>query len=158
MLVALPDDLVQIDRLVADQRAQPEVVDDEQRRRGVAQHLAVVGPSARAARSWVSSSGALDVEHVVARTTCALTERLRDVRLADAGASDEQHVLVALDEAACREVDDLRLRDLGLKAKSKSSMRPRALEARAAQPHVELLAVAAFTLVGEQPVEKLTVR
>src|SRR2546423_534004 len=94
---------------------------------------------------------------MVAGTTCAMAERLRDVRLADARAADEQHVLVTLDEAARREVDDLRLRDLRVEVEVEVLERAHALEARAADPRLELLGVATLDLVGQDPEEEFAV-
>ena len=74
-----------------------------------------------------------DVEDVEAGAARAVTERLRDVRLADAGAPDEQYVLVPLDERAGREVDDLGLGHLRVEQEVEVLDRAHTLEARAAE-------------------------
>jgi len=52
----------------------------------------------------------------------------------------------------------LRLRDLRIEVEVEVFDRARTFEARATQSHVELLAVAALDLVGEQAKQKLAVR
>ncbi len=99
-----------------------------------------------------------DVDDVMTGAARALTERLRDVRLADARATDEQNVLLALAEAAGREIDDLRLRDLRFEVEVEVLERARVVEGSAPKPHLELLAVAALDLVGEQAKQRLAVR
>jgi len=80
-----------------------------------------------------------DVEDLVAHAAGAVTERLADMRLADAGRADQQDVLVALDEVAGREVDDLRARDLRVEGEVEGLKGPLVFEVGAAESQRELL-------------------
>lgn len=71
----------------------------------------------------------------MAHAAGTVTERLADVRLADAGRADQQDVLVALDEVAGREVDDLRPRDLRVEGEVEGLEVPLVFEVGAADPH-----------------------
>src|SRR5690606_40520504 len=95
-LIALSDDLVEVDRLVVDKRPEAEVVDDEEVGRGEAGHPAVeraVGPRGPELGQHVVGA---DVEHVMAGPAGSVAERLRDVRLADARPTDQEDVLAAV--------------------------------------------------------------
>lgn len=151
-LVALTDDLVEAHRLVALQRAQAEVVDDEQVGAGEARQAAVVGAVAARRAQLGQHLVRRDVEGRVPGDTGTATERLRDVALADAGLADEANVLAARDEGAGGELEDLGARHLRVEGEVEVLERALVLEARAPEPLVELLRVAALDLVGEQPI------
>ncbi len=107
-LVALTNDLVEIHGLLALERAQPEVVDDQEIGRREAQESAIVR-GIRAGRAELREElMRRGVEDGVAGDAGAMAERLREVILADAGLADEADVFLARDEGTRREVEDLR--------------------------------------------------
>lgn len=110
--------------------------------------------SARAARSLGEHVVRRGVEHVVAGEAGAVADGLRDVALADTGLADQQHVVVAGDEVGGREVDDLVFGDLRVEAEVEVLEGLATLEVCAAQARGRLLAVTAFDLVVEEPVEE----
>jgi len=138
-LIPLADHFVEVERFVVDQGAQPEVVDDQQIGGGEAQQLAVVGLIGAGHAELGEHIVGGDVEDLVAHAAGAVTERLADMRLADAGRADQQDVLVALDEVAGREVDDLRARDLRVEGEVEGLKGPLVFEVGAAESQRELL-------------------
>lgn len=86
-----------------------------------------------------------------------MTQRLREVALADAGRADKEHVLVALYEGARGEVEHLGLREARVEAEVEVLERLGVLEARPAEPETQLLRPSTLHLVVEHAEEKLEV-
>lgn len=145
MLIPAADRFVEVDGLLAGQGAQAEVVDDEQRARGVAQHLAVVARVGTRSADLQQHLVRRGVDDVVADDARAVADRLREMALADAGGTDEADVLAAVDEGTGREIDALGLGYLGVESEVEILDRLRVLEVGPAQAQVELLGVAVST-------------
>src|SRR5437867_4631126 len=157
-LVALADDLVEVHRLLALEGTEAEIVDDQQVRAREAGETAVEG-GVRPRRAELGEELVRrGVEDAVAGDAGAVAERLGEVALPDAGLTDEADVLPARDEGAGGELQDLGLRDRRVEGEVEVLDGLRVLEARAAEAHVELLRLAAFHLVGEEPVEEFARR
>jgi hypothetical protein len=80
VLVALADDLVEVDRLAAGERAEAEVVDDQQVRRREAEESPVVAAVSTGGSQLLEEVMRRHVEHGMAGATGAMPERLREVR------------------------------------------------------------------------------
>ena len=87
------------------------------------------------------------VDHGVAGAAGAVSECLGDVRFSDAGRADEQDVLSALDEGTGGEVDHLGLGHRRVECEVEVLERGAVLEAGAADPLLELLAIPPVDLV-----------
>ena len=81
-LISLTDDLVEIDGLVAFQRPEPEIVNDEQIRRGEPQDLLVVAPVGPGGSQLAEHLVRRDVAGRIADPACPLADGLGKMRLA----------------------------------------------------------------------------
>ena len=138
VLVALADDLVEVDGLLAGEGAEAEIVDNEQVRRREAEQAAVVAAVGAGGAELLHEILRRDVEHRVAGAAGAVAQGLGDVRFARPRGPDQQDVFVALDEGAGRQVDDLRLRHRRVEEEVEIFEGAVTLEAGAAQSLVEL--------------------
>src|SRR5690606_13366282 len=149
-LVALTNDVVEIDGFIAGQVTQAKIVDDEQVGAAVAGEFPFV--------RTVASSGAKLLEHlmrrrvddVISRHAGAVAESLGDVALAHAGLPDQADVLPLADETAGRQIDDLGLRYLRVEGEVEVFERLAVLEVGFPQATIELLGISALDLVGEE--------
>lgn len=88
--------------LVIAQRTQAEVVDNQQVGGGEAQHSTIVRAICPSCSELLEEVLGSDMKHAFPKSAGAVTERLCDVRLADAGRFEQEDVLTLLDEAARR--------------------------------------------------------
>ncbi len=139
------------------ERAEAEIVDDEQAGRGVAGELAVegaVGPGG-AQRGEHLVRG--DVEDGMSGKAGAVANGLSEVALTHAGRTDQENVGVVVEESAGGHVENLGLGERGVEAEVEVIQGLQAVEGGAAEAELELLAFAPLHLVDKQPVEELDV-
>src|SRR5262249_10351621 len=144
------DDLVEVHGLLALQRPESEIVDDQQVRAREAEEPAVVGGvgtgGAEVGEELMGRGG----EDRVASGAGAVAEGLGEVALADAGLADEADVLAPGHKGTGGELEDLEPGDGGIEGEVEVLDGLGVLEAGAAEPDVELLGLAPLDLVGEE--------
>lgn len=149
-LVALADDLVEVERLLATERSQPEIVDHENVNLREALQAPLVGAIATTCTELTEELLGEDVLSGVSRSAGAIGECLCQVALPQAGLTDEDEVLGPSHELAGGRIDDLCLGDLGIELEVEVLDGEDSLEAGATDSLVELLGVAAVGLVLEE--------
>ena len=103
--VPLIDHFVEIFGPGRRQRLEAEVVQDQHVRSRVGEQPALVGSIGSAAVEMAEHSRGGDKDDVEAAATGFVSERLRQVRFADAGGTLNKHGLVALHESARRQIE-----------------------------------------------------
>src|SRR5205823_6180532 len=125
---------------------------------GVGEEPALVGSIGSAAVEMAEHSRGGDKDDVEAAATGFVSERLRQVRFADAGGTLNKHGLVALHESARRQIEDLLTIDRGVKREIETFKGLAQIDRGAPQPELQLLLCAPFDFVLDEPLEEIDVR